>query len=174
VIGLALLFGVLGAALVLVLALAWVLRRVLGQLGPSRSPASRAGGLLRSTPAGLGGVLAFVAAARVSMDTSYAIGGGVVLILVAAGVAAAIASVALAWRGPSSRAPYLGGSVASACALLLLASSPLAFARSGCGCTTPAVSYVPPTLAGMDATTWAMISAVGTPALLLLALMGRS
>jgi hypothetical protein len=174
VIGIELLLGVLGTALVLVLALAWALRRVLGQFGPSRSPASRAQGLLRSVPAGLAAILALVAAARVSMDASYAIGGGIALILVASGVAASIASVALAWRGPSSRAPYLAGSVASACALLLLASSPLAFAHSGCGCTTPAVPYVPPTLAGMDATTWAMISAVGTPVLLLVALMRGS
>jgi hypothetical protein len=122
----------------------------------------------------LAAILAFVAAARASMDASYEIGGGIVLVLVAAGVAAALASVALAWRGPSSRAPYLAGSVAIACALVLLASSPLAFARAVCACSTPAVPYVPPTLAGMDATTWAMISAVGTPAFLLVALLRRS
>jgi len=173
-IGTALLLGALGTALVGVLALAWALRRLLGQFGPSRSPASRAERLLRSVPAGLAAVLAFVAAARVSMDVSYEIGGGIVLVLVAAGVAAAIVSVALAWRGPSSRAPYLAGSVAIACVLLLLASSPLAFARSVCACSTPAVPYVPPTLAGIDATTWAMISVVGTPVLLLVALMRRS
>jgi hypothetical protein len=174
VIGIALLLGALGTALVLALALAWALRRLLGQFGPSRSPASRAERLLKSVPAGLAAVLAFVAAASVSVDASYEIGGGIVLVLVAAGVAAAIASVALAGRGPLSQAPYLAGSVAIACALLLLASSPLAFARSVCACTTPAVPYVPPTLAGMDATTWAMISAVGTPVLLLVALMRRS
>jgi hypothetical protein len=174
VIGTALLLGVLGTGLVLILALAWALRRGLGQFGSSRSPASRAEGILRSIPAGLAAVLAFLAAVRVSLDTSYAIGGGIVLILIASGVAAAITSVALAWRGTSSRAPDLAGSVASACALLLLASSPLAFARSVCGCSTPAVPYVPPTLAGMDATTWAMISAVVTPVLLLVALLRRS
>lgn len=172
-IGAALLLGALGTALVVVLALAWALRRLLGQFGPSRSPASRTEGLLRSIPAGLAAVLAFVAAASVSVDASYEIGGGIVLVLVAAGVAAAIASVALAWRGRSSRAPYLAGSVAIACALVLLASSPLAFARSVCACSTPAVPYVPPTLAGMDATTWAMISVVGTPMLLFVALMRR-
>ena len=108
------------------------------------------------------------------MDSSYEIGGGIVLVLVAAGVAAAMVSVALAWSGPSSRIPYLVGLVALSCTLLLLASSPLAFARSVCACTSPAVPYLHPTLAGMDATTWAMISAVGTPVLLLVALMRRS
>lgn len=173
-IGIALLFGALGTAVVVILALAWALRRLLGQFGPSRSPASRAERLLRSIPAGLAAVLAFVAAARVSMDASYEIGGGIVLVLIAAGVAATIASVALALRGPSSRAAYVAGSIAIACALLLLASSPLAFARSVCACSASAVPYVPPTLAGIDATAWAMISAVGTPVLLLVALVRRA
>lgn len=173
-IGIALLLGALGIAVAVVLALAWAIRRLPGQLGPSRSPASRVEGPIRSIPAAVAAVLAFVAAARVSIDASYEIGGGIVLILVGAGIAAAIASVALVWRGPSSRVPYLTGSVAIACALLLLVTSPLAFARSACACSTPAVPYAAPTFAGMDATTWAMVSAVGTPVLLLVALMRRS
>jgi hypothetical protein len=172
-VGIALLLGVLGIALAVALVLAWALRRLKGPLGPSGSPASRAECLLRSIPAGMAAVLAFVAAARVSADASYEIGGGIILVLVIAGVASTIAAVSLVWRGLSSRAPYLAGSFAMACAIMLLASSPIAFARSACACTRPAIPYVPPTLAGMDATTWAMTSAVGIPVLLLLALIRR-
>lgn len=170
----ALLLAAVGTAIAVALALAWTLRRLVAEFKPSRSPASRAERLLRSFAAGLSAVLAFVAAVRVSMDASYEIGGGIELILVAAGVAAAMVSAALAWSGPSSRIPYLAGLVALSCTLLLLASSPLAFVGSACACTTPAVPYVHPTLAGMDGTTWAMISAVGTPVLLLVALVRRS
>jgi hypothetical protein len=92
------------------------------------------------------------------MDASYEIGEGIVLVLVAADAAAALVSAALAWRGPSSRAPYLAGSVAIACALVLLASSPLAFARSVCAYSTPAVPYVPssvpPSVAGPARRPW--------------------
>jgi hypothetical protein len=169
----ALLLAALGIALTVDLAVARAIRRRIAPLGPAGSPHSRADGLLRSVPAGLAAVLAFIAAARVSMDASLEIGGGIVLVLVAVGVAAALVAVALAWRGTSSQAPYLAASFAIACALLLLASAPLAFARSVCACSTPAVPYVPPTLAGLDATTWAVISAVGTPVLLLVALVRR-
>jgi hypothetical protein len=171
----ALLLAALGAAIAVALALwAWTLRRLVAKFEPSRSPVSRAERLFRSFAAGLSAVLALVAAVRVSLDSSYELGGGIVLILVAAGAAATTISLALAWSGPSSRIPYLAGVLALSCTLLLLASSPLAFAVSACACTTPAVPYVHPTLAGMDGTTWAMISAVGTPVLLLGALMGRS
>ena len=67
----------------------------------------------------------------------------------------------------------LAGSISIACGLLLAALSPLAFARDACGCTTPAVPYVPPTLAALDATAWAVISAVVTPVLVLVALLQR-
>jgi hypothetical protein len=170
----ALLLAAVGIALTVDLAAARAIRRRIVPFGPAGSSRSRAGGLLRSVPAALAAVLAFIAAARVSMDASFEIGGGIVLVLVTVGVAAAIVAVALAWLGTSSQVPYLAGSFAITCALLLLVSSPLALARTVCACTSSTLLYLPPTLAGMDATTWAVISAVGSPVLLLVALVRRS
>ena len=173
-IGATLLLVGLGTALVVILALAWALRRLIGQLGWSRSPTSRAEYLLRSAAALLAAALAFLAAARVSVDSSYEFGGGIIVVLLAAGVAAAIVSAALVWSRTASPLVRLAGSISIACGLLLAALSPLAFARDACGCTTPAVPYVPPTLAGLDATAWAVISAVVSPGLLLVALVQTS
>jgi hypothetical protein len=168
----ALLIGI-GLAIALALALATALRRVIRPRDSSGPPASRAECLLRSIPAALAAALAFVAAARVSADSSYEIGGGLVLVFVVAGIASMIAAGSLVSRGLSSGTIYLAGAIAMACAILTLAVSPIAFARSACACTSPAIAYVPPTLAGLDATSWALISAVGTPTLLLLALIRR-
>lgn len=172
-IGLALLLAVVGIGVAVVLALASALRRLIRPLESSGPPASRAECLLRSIPAGLAAVLDFVAAARVSADTSFELGGGVSLVFVAAGLAATVVAVILVWSGLSNRSIYVAESFAIACALLLLASSPIAFARSACTCSTPAIPYVHPTLAGLDATPWAFIAAVGTPVLLLVALVRR-
>jgi hypothetical protein len=67
----ALLRAAIGIAPTVDLAVAWAIRRRIAPFGPAESPSSRADGLLRSVPAGLAASLAFIAAARVSMDASF-------------------------------------------------------------------------------------------------------
>jgi hypothetical protein len=172
-IGMVALLAVIGLALALVMALATALRRVIRPRDSSGPPASRAECLLRSIPAAMAAALAFVAAARVSADSSYEIGGGLVLVFVVAGIASTIVAVSLVVSGLPNRAIYLAGTIAMACAILLLASAPITFARSACACTSSGIPYVPPTLAGLDAVSWSFIAAVGTPVLLLVAFVRR-
>jgi flagellar biogenesis protein FliO len=55
----ALLLAAVGTAIVVALAMAWALRRLVAKFEPSRSPASGAERLLRSFAAGLSAALAF-------------------------------------------------------------------------------------------------------------------
>jgi hypothetical protein len=172
-VGTAVLVGAIIISLGALLGVAWTMGRLLRPFRATDDRVSARERLLRAVPALLAAVIAFVAAARVNADASFQLGGGVTLIFIVAGIASMATAIGLVRIGQASSLPQVAGLIAAAAGALVAGSAPISFAKSVCACTSPATPYVSPTLLGMDAVTWAVISIIATPALLLIAFARR-